>query len=84
MAIWLCAIAGHCALMRCTVALTLTLSQREKGLDRVARSSYADLRYRAELRPRKHPRSAPFPLSPSGERAGVRGIDPEYTTILKR
>jgi hypothetical protein len=28
----LCAIAGHCALMRCTGALTLTLSQRERGL----------------------------------------------------
>ncbi len=37
-----------------------------EGTDRVARSSYADLGYRAELKPRNHPRSAPFPLFPLG------------------
>ncbi|RON89751.1 hypothetical protein BK672_23135 [Pseudomonas fluorescens] len=67
--------------------LTLALSQRERGLDRVVLASYADLKYRIELRIEKTLDRLLFPsavferapicsLSPSppwGERAGVRG-----------
>jgi hypothetical protein len=42
--------------------LTLALSQKERGLDRVVLASYADLKYRFELRIGKA-RSAPFPCA---------------------
>jgi hypothetical protein len=66
----LCAIAGHCALMRCTGGPHPNPLPEGEGTDRVARSNYADLRYRAELRPRSHLKSAPFPLSPLGRGLG--------------
>jgi hypothetical protein len=58
----LCAIAGHCALMRCTAAPHPNPLPEGGGTDRVAWSSYADLKYRAELRPLTSHKSAPFPL----------------------
>jgi hypothetical protein len=58
--------------------LTLALSRRERG-DRSVCSRYAGLKYPVELMFEHSKRSAPFPLYPLGERAGVRGIDLEHT-----
>jgi len=55
--------------------LTLALSQRERGLDRVVLASYADLKYRVELRIEKALDRLLFP-SAVFERAPICSLSP--------
>ncbi len=61
--------------------LTLALSRRERGIDRVVLASDADLKYRVELRIGKAPIGSLSPSPPlGGEGWGEGGLDLVGTT----